>query len=161
MVLAALGAAAEPPTPPQPPDPVRIVSQSARWAGLLGPDELSDERVSVFVISGEVENVGPAPIAFIKLAFELIRDGAEGESIVANEYGYNLRAEALRDPALEAGDPRATPPSIRPLAPGERDLFRMTFFRQDVPHFERWRVRILTAATAAAAPTRRPVHEGD
>jgi hypothetical protein len=32
---------------------------------------------------------------------------------------------------------------VRSLGPGEKDLFRMVFFRSDVPRFERWRVRIM------------------
>ena len=72
--------------------------------------------------------------------------------MLASEYGYNFRAEALRSPAVEAGDVAPTTVPMQPLAPGEKDIFRMVFFRTDVPRFDRWRVRILEVRC-------RPAHE--
>ena len=122
---------------------VRIVSQSARWASLLAVDELKDGSETMFVISGEIENTGLRPVRWVKLEYELVADTADGEAVLASEHGYNRRAEALRDPAVEADTRIAAALPVRPLAAGERDLFRMVFFRADVPHFDRWRVRIL------------------
>lgn len=122
---------------------IRIVSQGARWTSLLAGDELKVSGDTMFLISGEIENTGAAPVSWVKLAYELLADTTGGEVVLASEYGYNVRAEALRSPPVEAG---ATPPTavpVRSLAPGERDLFRMVFFRADVPRFDRWRVRIL------------------
>ena len=146
ILLAAALAAAVAPSPAGTPAEVggvKIVSQSARWTGLLAVDELKDDADSIFVISGEVENTGTRPITWVKLSYELLADTADGDVVLASEYGYNFRAEALRSPAVEAGDvlPAAVP--VRALQPGERDLFRMVFFRADVPRFDRWRVRIL------------------
>lgn len=124
-------------------DGVRIVSQSARWTGLLAGNELEDEAEGLFLISGEIENAGPAPVNSVKLGYELLADTDRGEVVLASEYGYNFRAEALRSPAMEVGDGARTAVPVRALAPGERDLFRMVFFRADVPRFDRWRVRIL------------------
>ena len=116
---------------------VRIVRQSARWAGLLPVDDLQDSGETMFVISGEVENAGAEPVAWVKLGYELL-DGSGADAVVrASEYGYNRRAEGLRGPAPHA--------AVAPLAPGEKDSFRMTFFRSDVPHFDTWRVHILEA----------------
>jgi hypothetical protein len=122
---------------------VRIVSQAARWTGLLAIDHLKDDSESMFLISGEVENLGPATVTSVKLGYELLADTSDGEVVLASEYGYNFRAEALRSPAVEAGEVSPTTLPIRPLAPGEKDLFRMVFFRTDVPRFDRWRVQIL------------------
>ncbi len=121
----------------------RVVNQSARWTGLLAGDELKDEAETMFVISGEVENTGPEPITWVKHEYELLADSSDGEVVLASEYGYNFRAEALRSAAVEAGDIAPTAVPIQALAPGEKDLFRMVFFRADVPRFDRWRVRIL------------------
>jgi hypothetical protein len=127
-------------TPPGDHPGARIVSQSARWTGLLTMDDLQDESETMFLISGEIENGGPTPIAWVKLGYELLGDD---DAVLASEYGYNFRAEALRGAAVEAGEVASAEVPIRPLAPGEKDMFRMVFFRSDVPRFERWRVRIL------------------
>ena len=103
-------------------------------------DELQDGSETMFLISGEIENGGPTPIAWVKLGYELL---GEDDAVLASEYGYNFRAEALRGAAVEAGEVASADVPIRALAPGEKDMFRMVFFRSDVPRFERWRVRIL------------------
>lgn len=114
---------------------VRIVEQSARWTGLTPADDLQGVGETMFVISGEVENSGPEPVAWVKLGYDLLDGSGADAAVCASEYGYNHRAEALRG---------ATPqPTVQPLGPGERDLFRMTFFRSDVPHCDAWRVHIL------------------
>lgn len=124
-------------------DGVRVTSQSARWTGLVGMNELKDDSESMFLISGEIENGGSEPVKWVKLAYELVADTTDGEVVLASEYGYNFRAEALRSAAVESGDIPPTAVPIRPLAAGEKDLFRMVFFRADVPRFDRWRVRVL------------------
>jgi hypothetical protein len=140
-------AAAQTPSPPTPPGAhsggVRVVSQSARWTGLLPMNELKDDTDSMFLISGELENDTKAPVTSVKIGYELLSDTSNGEVLLASEYGYNFRAEALRSPAVEAGDIAPTMVPVQPLAPGEKDMFRMVFFRSDVPRFDRWRVRIL------------------
>jgi hypothetical protein len=146
LLTAALAAATPSPGQPTPgaagAADVRIVSQAARWTGLLAIDPLADDSESMFLISGEIENAGPAPVAWVKLGYELWADD-DPDLVLASEYGYNFRAESLRGPGVEAGGaPHAAVP-VAPLAPGERDLFRMVFFRADVPRFDRWRVRIL------------------
>src|SRR5690606_25369975 len=99
--------------------------------------------------SGTLRNNGAHPVAHVRLVHELL----DGDAVVAREWSYNRRAEALRDPAVAAG--HITPPAIAPLAPGDEDGFRMLFLRGDAPRFDRWRVRIeaappLTGASGAA-----------
>jgi hypothetical protein len=122
---------------------VRIAQQSARWTGLIPLDDLQGADETMFIISGEIENTGLAPVAWVKLGYELL-DGSDDHPIVlASEFGYNRRAEALREIEPEAGAAGRPAPPVPPLAPGEKDLFRMVFFRADVRQFTRWRVRIL------------------
>ena len=142
-VAAATASSAPPATPAAGVAEVRVINESARWTGLLAMNELKDDAESMFLISGEVENAGSAPVSFVKLGYELLADTGDGEVVLASEYGYNFRAEALRSPPVEAGDVAPTAVPVRPLGPGEKDLFRMVFFRSDVPRFDRWRVRIL------------------
>ena len=147
LAVALLAAATPDATPPAGGgargDGVRIASESARWTSLLPVDELQGGGDTMFLISGEVENAGATPVASVKLSYELLADGNAGEVVVASEYGYNFRAEALRSPAVEAGEVPIAEVPVRSLGPGEKDLFRMVFFRSDVPRFERWRVRIM------------------
>ena len=131
------------PSPGLPAGEVRIVSEVAHWTGLVGMSDLKDDTESMFVISGEVENGSAAPITFVKLGYELLADTDSGEVILASEYGYNFRAEGLRSSPVESGEIKPAAAPVRGLAPGEKDLFRMVFFRADVPRFDRWRVRIL------------------
>jgi hypothetical protein len=141
--LACTASGPPPATPAAGTAQVRVINESARWTGLLTMNELADDSESMFLISGEVENAGSAPVSFVKLGYELLADTGDGEVVLASEYGYNFRAEALRSPPVEAGDVAPTAVPVRALGPGERDLFRMVFFRSDVPRFDRWRVRIL------------------
>ena len=131
------------PTPQPGAGEVRVVRQEARWTGLVGLSDFKDDTESMFVISGEVENGTATPITFVKLSYELLADNEHGEVVLASEYGYNFRAEALRSSPVEAGEIALSAAPVRGLEPGEKDLFRMVFFRADVPRFDRWRVRIL------------------
>ena len=140
LAAAAIVSATPAATPKPDPTGVRIINQSARWSGLVAIDDLAEGSESMFLISGEIENAGPVPVRWVKLGYELLR----GDDVVlASEYGYNFRAEDLRSPAVEAGEIQAAEVPVQALAPGEKDLFRMVFFRCDVPPFESWRVRIL------------------
>jgi hypothetical protein len=130
----------------------RIVSQQARWTSLAPVDALTADTDGMFLISGEVRNDGPVPLADVRLVYELLADGA----VVAREYGYNRRAEALRDPAVESGASSRESLAIAPLPPGESDLFRMMFLRGAVPRFDGWRVRVEAATPVQPAPASTP-----
>jgi hypothetical protein len=127
---------------PSQPGAVRILSQSARWTSLLAGDELKSEADTMFVISGELANRGATAVRWVKIRYQLLADTPDGEIVVASEYGYNFRAEALRGLPEESVDTLRSR-SVRPIRPGGRDRFRMVFFRSDVVHFDRWRVSIL------------------
>ena len=130
--------------PPAAVEPVRIVSQQARWTGPAPSGELGDDREPWFLISGEIENTGTQPLAHVRLVYELL----DADTVVAREFGYNRRAEALRDPEVEAGRQAPASLDVAPLAGGARDAFRMLFLRGDAPHFDAWRVRIDAAVAA-------------
>jgi hypothetical protein len=57
-------------------------------------------------------------------------------AVVAREYGYNRRAEALREEALENREGSLSEIDIEPIPPGGTDSFRMFFFREG-ERFER------------------------
>ncbi|MBX3027423.1 hypothetical protein KF840_21200 [bacterium] len=132
------------------PPAARIVSQQARWSGLAQVGELGAGAEELFVISGEVRNDGAAPLAAVRLVYELTADG----EVVAREHGFNRRAEALREPAVESGAVAAAALAIAPLQPGDADLFRMAFVRGSVPRFDGWRVRVDDGFATLPAATR-------
>ncbi|GIW41284.1 MAG: hypothetical protein KatS3mg076_1861 [Candidatus Binatia bacterium] len=128
------------------PRAVEILSQRGYWTGLRGPDFLRDaEEGTYFVVSGRLENRSGRALLAVKLAYELL--DAEGH-VVASEFGYNRRAEALREPDYEAGRLSLESLGVEPLGSGESDDFRMLFLRGDVPRFESWRVRVLEVLPA-------------
>ena len=118
---------------------VQVVWQQARWAQLSGPGDLGDANDGVFVISGEVRNAGDRPVRSIKIEYDLLDDL---HHVIVSEFSYNHGAEDLRRPDYENGQVGREALDLRPLAPGASDLFRMVFFRSDVPHFAHWRVRV-------------------
>lgn len=136
-LLALLALATPLPSPPA----IEVVSQNGRWTGVGDLDALRDVHASMFLISGRLRNRGATPVAHVRLVYELLADGA----VVAREWSYNRRAEALRDPAVESGAVAADALAIPPLAPGATDDFRMLFLRGDAPRFDAWRVRIEAA----------------
>ena len=119
--------------------PVRILWQQARWATIGSPDDLGNSGDSVFVVSGELRNASSRSIWSVKLHYELLD---ELHQRVASEYGYNRSAEDVRRADFESGAVGRAALDVRPLAPGAVDLFRMVFFRREVPPFAHWRVRI-------------------
>jgi hypothetical protein len=129
---------------------VRVRWVQGSWTGLLAADPLGEDANAVYLVSGELENAGSHPIAWVRLRYELLDDAYR---VVASEHGYNRRAEALREPAVEAGQTAA---EVAAIEPGGSDGFRMMFFRSDVPRFSRWRVTVL----AVGKPGQRPPDDG-
>lgn len=149
MLAAALAAALLVAGPPMSGGaPAHIVAEEARWTGLAAAGELAADRADMFLISGEVRNDGATALGAVRLVYELTAAGA----VVAREHGFNRRAEALRDPRVESGEVAAATLAIAPLRSGETDRFRMIFFRDAVPRFDAWRVRIDTVLPPAPPP---------
>jgi hypothetical protein len=125
---------------------VRVKWAEGHSSALAAGGELGIDERAIFLISGEVENVGDQRIAWVKFRFDLLDAGYD---VVASEYGYNRSAEALREPAVESGQQDPATLKIAPIEPGKTDGFRMTFFKSEVPRFVRWRVKILEVETAS------------
>jgi hypothetical protein len=127
---------------------VQVLWQQARWTTVGGPDELGNSGNSVFVISGEIRNAAERPIRSVKLVYELLDDL---HARVAFELGYNRAAEDLRRGDRESGEAHRGGIDVQPIAPGQVDLFRMVFFRSEVPPFAHWRVRVSAVEFADGA----------
>jgi hypothetical protein len=120
---------------------VAIVEHAAYWTELplVGIDGAVANRLpGVLVIRGEVRNLSDAALDHVGLVFELL--DARGK-VVASERGYNYGAESLRP--VDSPFPVRTKPVTTTSFPGHgTDTFRMLFLRDEIPAFEKYRVRV-------------------
>jgi hypothetical protein len=94
----------------------------------------------IFLITGKVKNTSGKPLTYIKLQFELLD---EDGGVVVRDYGYNRKAEELRDEAYESGKKALKDMNIEPLTANAEDGFRFLFFKSDIPKFHSYRIRLL------------------
>lgn len=129
-------------------DVVAVTSHTAYWADLpLGALDAKDGAMpGLLVIRGELENRSNHALHHVKLRHELV--DAAGR-VAAAEEGFSLLGEALLSlPVAGASQPRE---EIRPIASRGVDSFRMLFVGDELPSFERYRVRVLEPAVVGAA----------
>lgn len=118
---------------------VRFLSHRGEWTFL--PLLADVERaVTTFLISGQLENTSDKPLTYVKLQFELL---GEDEIVVFRDYGYNRKAEALREEAYETGQKMLADMGIEEVGVGAQDRFRFFFFKEEVPEFRSYRIRVL------------------
>ncbi len=125
-----------------PASPVVILEESASWnqlSGLfLGQGGAGTEPFahgSLYVIAGRLENRGSRDLDHVVLRYELL--DSDGK-VVWFEEGNNRAAETLVDG-------RAVPQGMNSLPAGAIDHFRMAFFADEIPGFERHRVSVVEA----------------
>lgn len=136
-VVDAAAADAAPPVAPAaavaaaPDDRIALREDGARWESGYGE--------KFFQVVGTVTNGGDATVGAVRIRTELL-DGSG--KVVAAFDGWNARAEALGDLALEAA--RAELPAMRPdpIPPGQSDRFRATFLADETPAFSAHRARV-------------------
>lgn len=127
---------------------VAVTSHTAYWADLpLIGLEAKDggETPGLLVIRGELANRSDQTLHHVKLRHELL--DAAGR-VAAAEEGFSLLGEALLsspDDASRPGDESV------PLPPRGVDSFRMLFVGDELPSFERYRIRVLEPTTIGAA----------
>jgi len=91
------------------------------------------EHGGLYVISGTVRNVSSRPVHHVALRFDLV--DAQGR-VVFSEEGYNFAAEALLAPET-AADEAAASRTVAEIPPAATDRYRMIFFADELPAFER------------------------
>src|SRR3990172_352345 len=116
---------------------VRVSEHWGVWRGLLVPG--AGWNVLVFTISGALRNLTGGEFTYVKLEYELL-DG--GGAVVHRDFGYNTRAEALRELDYESGRKSLSEMGIAKIPGGAEEAFRFIFFRSDVPEFARYRIRV-------------------
>ncbi len=116
---------------------IRILSHRGEWGAFFGSGGSGE---SFFLLAGELENTSGKPLAYVKLQFELLNE--EG-TVVIRDFGYNRKAEALREEEYETGKKTLTDMKIEQLAAGTKEGFRFFFFKSDIPEFHSYRIRFL------------------
>jgi len=116
---------------------VQVVSHKGEWSSFFS---MSGGAEEIFLITGQVENTLGKPLTAVKFQFELLD---EDNVVVQRDYGYNRKAEMLRDEEYEAGKKSLPDMEVEKLAAGAQDDFRFIFFKKDIPEFQSYRIRVL------------------
>jgi hypothetical protein len=120
-----------------------ITEQNGQWEMAYG-----DVYYRVF---GYVRNQSKAPLKYVKLEMELLdKDG----KVVLHHEGYNQKAESLGSvEGYESGrSAEETLKKIEPIAPGEKDLFRIGVGKDEIPKkpkFVAYRLKIVETKASA------------
>lgn len=116
---------------------ISIPSHRGEWGAFFGT---GGDGESYFLIAGEVENTAGKPLTYVKFQFELLnKDG----TVVMRDYGYNRKAEALREEEYETGKKTLAEMKLDPLQAKAKDGFRFFFFKSETPVFHTYRIRFL------------------
>ena len=115
----------------------RIVSHQGEWTSFFS---MSGGAEPILLINGQLENISDKPLTYVKLQFELL--GEDGV-VVLRDYGYNRKAEVLREEVYESGQKALTEAGNEKIDARAQDEFRFIFFKGDVPEFQSYRIRIL------------------
>jgi hypothetical protein len=118
---------------------VRLVSHSGEWTSFFS---MSGGSEPILLINGRLENASKKPLTYVKLQFELL---GENDIVIFRDYGYNRKAEALREEAYESGSKALSDMGVGRIEAGAQDDFRFIFFKNDVPEFHAYRIRVLEA----------------
>jgi len=116
---------------------VRLFSHRGEWTSFFS---MSGSSEPILMINGRLENASGKPLTYVKLQFELL---GEQDVVVFRDHGYNRKAEALREEDYEAGKKALADMAVEHLTAGAQDDFRFIFFKNDVPEFRAYRIRVL------------------
>lgn len=121
-----------------PPDAtIRIVSHRGEWTAFFST---GGGDAPFFLIAGQLKNTSGKPLSYVKFQFELLNK--EGV-VLHRDYGYNRKAEALREEDYETGKKSLAEMNIDPIAAGTQDGLRFFFFKDETPEFHSYRIRVL------------------
>ena len=116
---------------------IRIVSHRGEWTAFFSTGGSGEP---FFLIAGQLENTSGKTLTYIKFQFELLsKDGV----VLHRDYGYNRKAEALREEEYETGKKSLTEMNIDPVVAGAQDGLRFFLFKDEIPEFHSYRIRFL------------------
>lgn len=116
---------------------VRLLSHRGEWTSFFS---MSGGSEPILLINGRLANASEKPLIYIKLQFELL---GENDIVIFRDYGYNRKAEVLREEVYESGKKALADMGVERIDAGMQDDFRFIFFKNDVPEFRAYRIRVL------------------
>ena len=116
---------------------VRLLSHNGEWTSFFS---MSGGSEPILLINGRLENASGKLLTYVKLQFELL---GEQEIVVFRDHGYNRKAEVLREEDYESGKKELAEMGVERLPANAQDEFRFIFFKNDVPEFRAYRIRVL------------------
>jgi hypothetical protein len=122
---------------PAPGVTAQVSAHKGEWSSFAS---MEGDAEPIFLITGRLKNTSRKPLTYVKFQFELL---SEDGVVVVRDYGYNRKAEELRDEAYESGKKTLKEMSIEPLAVNAEEGFRFLFFKSDIPQFHSYRIRVL------------------
>lgn len=122
---------------PAPGVTAQVSTHKGEWSSFAS---MEGDAEPIFLITGRVKNTSPKPLTYVKFQFELL---GENGVVVIRDYGYNRKAEELRDEVYESGKKALQDMKIEPLTANAEDGFRFLFFKSDIPKFHSYRIRLL------------------
>jgi hypothetical protein len=117
----------------------RVLDHHGEWTSFFS---MSGGSEQILLINGQIENTSGKPLAYVKLQFELL---GEDDVVMFRDYGYNRKAEALREEVYEKGQKSLQDMGVEGIDSSAHDTFRFIFFKADVPEFCSHRIRVLQA----------------
>lgn len=116
---------------------IRIISYEGVWSAFFSMGGGSE---AILLITGKLENLKDTPLTYVKFQLELL---GEQDIVVFRDYGYNRKAEPLRDEDYESGTVSLEDKGIVQVGPKEEESFRFIFFKKEIPAFRSFRIRLL------------------
>jgi hypothetical protein len=116
---------------------IRILSHRGEWGAFFGSGGSGE---SFFLLAGEIENTSGKLLTYVKFQFELLN---EKGTVVLRDFGYNRKAEALREEEYETGKKTLADMKLEQLPAGAKEGFRFFFFKTNVPEFHSYRIRFV------------------
>jgi hypothetical protein len=116
---------------------VQIAAHKGEWSSFAS---MEGDAEPIFLITGQLKNISDKPLTYVNMQFELLDE--DGLALV-QDYGYNRKAEALREEAYESGKKSLKDMGVENLPAGVEDSFRFLFFKSDIPQFHSYRIRVL------------------
>ena len=101
---------------------IHFLTHRGEWSAFFSTGGSGE---SFFLIAGEFENTSGKPFTYVKLQFELLN---EDGTVVIRDFGYNRKAEALREEEYETGKKTLAEMKIEQLPAGTKEGFPLFLF---------------------------------
>lgn len=116
---------------------IRVTAYKGEWSAFFSMGGGSE---AILLITGSLENTRDTPLSYVKFQYELL---GENGIVVFRDYGYNRKAEVLRDEDYESGKVSLADKGIETIGAKEEERFRFVFFKKEIPELQAFRIRVV------------------